>query len=119
MKTKIIFFLSLFSLMLFQKVPAYAIFESKDKQQVIELDKQVNRLKEELNTVISDRDNLLKQAKNIQIEKEQLMSKIEQVKGASSGAEVEAESLKKETAIMQSEIDKLKAARAQDQKLHM
>ncbi len=90
---------------------AFALFEDKEKEQIAALEKQ-------LADVTSDRDNILTQAKTFLHEKEELMRKINQMKDSTSEEGVELESLKKESEILKSEIEKLKASRLQDEKLY-
>ena len=72
----------------------------------------------EIETLKKDRDNILKQAQAIQKEKEELLKKIQELRGASSGVENEAKSLKKENEVLAGEVAKLKAAREKDEALH-
>ncbi len=76
------------------------------------------KLSAELQTVKKDRDNILIQAKTFLKDKEELLKKIEELKGVGSEATVETESLKKEIEIVKSELEKIKAARQKDQELH-
>ncbi len=116
------FFLKLFAILfsfIFSLLPfSYALFENPDKQKVVELEAQMQKLNEKIRTVTLDRDNLLKQAKAIQVEKDELGKKIEQINNASSGAALEVDSLKKETGVLKVELEKMKAAREKDAKLY-
>ncbi len=93
-------------------------FDSKEKVQIAELKKENAILQAKLKVVTDDRDNILTQAKNFLKDKEELLKKVEEMKGGTSSAGVELESLKKENAILKSELEKIKAARMQDAKLH-
>lgn len=75
------------------------------------------KLMAEIENLTLDRNNLLKQAKTFQSEKDELIQKIESMQGASSGAEVQLESLQSESQILTSEIEKLKIAREKDRAL--
>jgi tetratricopeptide (TPR) repeat protein len=76
------------------------------------------KLAAELATVKKDRDNILIQAKTFLKDKEELLKKIEELKGVGSQTVVETDSLKKEIEILKSELEKTKAARQKDQELH-
>lgn len=93
---------------------AFALFEDKEKET---LKAENERLAKELENTKLDRDNVLRQAKGFLQEKESLLAKIEEVKGLSSQSEVELESLNKENEMLQSEVEKMKAARLRDQEL--
>lgn len=73
---------------------------------------------QEIETLKRDRDNILKQAQAIQKEKEELGIKIEELKGFTSGAEVQLDALKKESQVLKSEVEKMKVAREKDEALH-
>lgn len=76
------------------------------------------KLSAELATVKKDRDNILIQAKTFLKDKEELLKKIEELKGVGSQTVVETDSLKNEIEILKSELEKTKAARQKDQELH-
>jgi chromosome segregation ATPase len=92
-----------------------ALFEDKEK---IALQEQVKKLKGDYEVVRKDRDNILKQVKNFQQDKESLTKKIEELKGSGSQSDVELQSLKKENEILKGEVEKLKASRTKDIELH-
>lgn len=79
---------------------------------------EAEKLSAELATVKKDRDNILIQAKTFLKDKEELLKKIEELKGVGSQTVVETDSLKKEIEILKSELEKTKAARLKDQELH-
>lgn len=103
--------LFILSSLLFVAVPNLLADELKD------LKMQLARCNAEMENLQLDRNNLLKQASIFQKEKNELVSKIEEMQGSRSGAEVELESIKKENELLTSEVEKLKAAREKDRSL--
>ncbi len=77
-------------------------------------DDKISQLEKDLATVTADRDNVLKQAKNFLLEKEEAVKKLEESKNVGAQSGVENEAAKKEMEILKSEIEKMKTARAQD-----
>lgn len=102
--------------------PAFALFDDKEKSavnaQAQSSQKEVSELNAKLKTITADRDNVLIQAKNFLKDKEELLKKIDEMKGTTSNSGVELESLKKENGILKSELEKIKAARFKDAKLY-
>ncbi|MBN1689295.1 MAG: tetratricopeptide repeat protein [Candidatus Omnitrophica bacterium] len=107
-----------------QMPSTYALFDEQSKEKIAELESKIKQLEHEkskvameLENVNLDRKNLVKQASTFQREKEELLQKLQEMKGVSSGADVELESLKRENEILAAELEKLRAAREKDRDL--
>ncbi len=79
-----------------------------------QLQKELEETKKKLATVTSDRDNVLKQAKNFLKEKEDAVKNFEAAKNSGSQTNVEVGASKKENEILKSDIERLRAVRATD-----
>lgn len=79
-----------------------------------QLEKENAVLKKQLETVTSDRDNVLKQAKNFLREKEEALGKLEAMKQSGDQVGVDADAAKKENAILKTDIEKIKNNQARE-----
>lgn len=79
-----------------------------------QLQKELEETKKQLATVTSDRDNVLKQAKNFLKEKDDAVKGLESVKSSGAKVNVDADASKKENEILKSDMERLRSVRAAD-----
>lgn len=79
-----------------------------------QLEKENSVLKKQLETVTSDRDNVLKQAKNFLREKEEAIVKLEALKKSGEQVHISTDAAVKENAILKSDIQRIIQSREKD-----
>ena len=87
---------------------AYAEDIGALKSRVETLELELRNKHKEMADVKADRDNVLKQTKGFMTEKEQLLNEIRELKEYDSKWQVQVDSLKKENAILQAQIEEAK-----------
>ena len=91
-------------------------FADKEKT---EMQAKIQQLEKELQNVTSDRDNVLRQAKNFLNEKDEAVKKLQGIKDSGAKSNIEIDSVKKEGEILKSKLLQTEAARKKDAEISL